>query len=66
MAAPGEGKVRDAVEGEDGRKGASGQQDNLAADIERYVVKDKEYFRLSNKLPNIEGGRGRRFMCFSS
>ena len=39
MAALREGKVRDAVEGEDGRKGASGRQDDLAADIERHVVK---------------------------
>lgn len=37
MAAPGEGAVRDAVEGKDGRKGASGQQEDLAADMERYV-----------------------------
>ncbi|OCK93740.1 uncharacterized protein K441DRAFT_564421, partial [Cenococcum geophilum 1.58] len=35
IAAPGEGKVRGVVEGEDGRKGASGQQDDLTADIER-------------------------------
>lgn len=34
IAALGEGTVRYAVEGEDGRKGASGRQDDLAADIE--------------------------------
>ena len=40
------------MEGEDGRKGASGQQDDLAADIERYVVKIRSIsdFRISPLL----------------
>lgn len=52
MAASGEGKARDVVEGEDGRKGASGQQDDLAADIERYVAKIRSIldFRISRQM----------------
>ena len=40
------------MEGEDGRKGASGQQDDLAADIERYVVKIRSIldFRISRRI----------------
>jgi len=40
------------VEGEDGRKGASGQQDDLAADIERYAVKIRSIldFRISRQI----------------
>lgn len=40
------------MEGEDGRKGASGQQDDLAADIERYAVKIRSIldFRISRQI----------------
>ena len=47
-----EGKVRDVVEGEDGRKGESEQQDDLAADIEKYVAKIRSIldFRISRQI----------------
>jgi hypothetical protein len=40
------------VEGEDGRKGVSGQQDDLAADVERYVTKIRSIlgFRISRQI----------------
>lgn len=40
------------MEGEDGRKGASEQQDDLAADIERYVAKIRSVldFRISHQI----------------
>ena len=40
------------MEGEEGRKGASGQQDDLAADIERYVAKIRSIldFRISHQI----------------
>lgn len=40
------------MEGEDGRKGASEQHDDLAADMERYVAKIRSIldFRISRQI----------------
>lgn len=37
MAAPGEGEIYEAVAGKDGKSGATGNEPDLAADLDRYV-----------------------------